>query len=426
MALALCRAGRFGAAQSWKGQVARAYSSTSSSSSSSTSPSTPQPHPQHRLRAAYYRGGTSRALLFRSSDLPRSRTQQAQIFRSALGSPDAHGRQLDGLGGGISSLSKICVVGPSEREGADVEFTFASVGVRGGEVDFEGSCGNMVSAVGPFAVDEGMVGVGGEREGNGIGEGMARVRIWNTNTGKMVVARFPVVQGEGGSEAAAYGDFAIDGVSGTAARIELKFLDPAGAKTGMLLPTGNVVDTLDGIRASCIDVGNPCVIVQAHELGVDGSILPDAAEAHPDLLPRLERIRYLASVAMGVNREGEPAPGSIPKIVMVSRPVRHELLSGEVIGEDEVDITVRAISVGQPHRAVPITVAMAVAAAANVEGSMVNELLPRRRVDSEGITLGHSSGRIVVGADFDEDGALMNATVYRTARRLMQGMVYWK
>lgn len=171
---------------------------------------------QQRLPASYYRGGTSRALIFKASDLPADRARWPHIFLSALGSPDPNGRQLDGLGGGISSLSKVCIVGPSEHEGADVDYTFAAIGVRNSEVDFSSNCGNMTSAIGPFAVDSGMVDVG-------EGQGEAKVRIRNTNTGKMIHARFPVVEGE----AASYGDFAIDGVAGTAAKIELAFVNPA-------------------------------------------------------------------------------------------------------------------------------------------------------------------------------------------------------
>ncbi|KAJ5053799.1 uncharacterized protein L3040_000090 [Drepanopeziza brunnea f. sp. 'multigermtubi'] len=384
---------------------------------------------QHRAPASYYRGGTSRALIFPSSSLPENRSLWPTIFLSALGSPDVYGRQLDGLGGGISSLSKVCVVGRSAPGDAyaDVDYTFAAVGVRDREVDFSSNCGNMTSAVGPFALDSGLVAVEeileGEGEGNGVrDEKMALVRIRNTNTGKIIHARFPVVEGE----AAAYGDFAIDGVAGTAARVELSFVDPAGSKTGKLLPTGNVVDVFDGVRATCIDAGNPCVFIQARDVGVAGTILPDDIDAHPTLLETLDAIRRRASVAMGVSTDLASTPGSIPKIALVSRRSSHILLSGEMIEGANVDLVVRALSVGQPHRAVPITVAMAVAAAANLEGSIVRGVLEGERVDQSGITVGHPSGKILVGAKFDERGTLKKATVFRTARRLMEGFVYWK
>ncbi|KAH9224850.1 PrpF protein [Leptodontidium sp. 2 PMI_412] len=351
---------------------------------------------QNKLPASYYRGGTSRAIIFKQQDLPPDRTTWSPIFRGAIGSPDPNGRQLDGLGGGLSSLSKVCVVGPSSHAGADVDYTFAALGIKDDDVDFSSNCGNMTSAIGPFAIDSGLV----QPPLGGAGE--VTIRIHNTNTGKIIHSTFPVTEGE----AAAYGDFAIDGVSGTAAKIELAFINPAGSKTGKLLPTGNVVDNFDGVDATCIDAGNPCVFIQAKDMGVDGTILPDDIDAHPTLLKRLDSIRRQASVAMELSKDPASTPGSIPKIAMVSPPTSHTLLSGETIQDGEVDLVIRALSVGQPHRAVPITVAMATAAAANLEGSTVWRNVERERVDADGITLGHSSGKILVGATFDEEGGL--------------------
>lgn len=368
---------------------------------------------QNRLPASYYRGGTSRAVIFNQRDLPTSREQWIPIFRSVIGSPDPNGRQLDGLGGGISSLSKVCVVGKPTHPEADVDYTFAAIGVKDDEVDFSSNCGNMTSAIGPFAVDSGMI---------EVEDGQTTVRIHNTNTGKIIHARFGVSEGE----AVTAGDFAIDGVAGTAAKVELAFLNPAGSKTGTLLPTGNVTDKLDNVRVTCIDAGNPCVFVQARDLDVDGTILPDAMDTHPTLLAKLDTIRRLASVAMGLSKDEKSATGSIPKIAIVSPPATHQLLSGEQIGRGAIDIVVRALSVGQPHRAVPITVAMACAAAAHVEGSVLQQVVATQRADQSGITLGHSSGKILVGSTFDKDGKLTEAKVFRTARRIMDGLVYWK
>jgi len=186
-----------------------------------------------------------------------------------------------------------------------------------------------------------------------------------------------------------------------------------------------VTDVFDGVKATCIDAGNPAVFIQAEDVQVDGTILPDDIDAHPTLLPRLDSIRRQSAVAMGLCRDEASTPGSIPKIAMVSKPKSHKLLSGEMIDGKNIDLVVRALSVGQPHRAVPITVAMAVAAAASVEGSTVHANVSSERVDLKGITLGHSSGRIVVGSKW-KDGELKCSTVYRTARRLMDGIVYWK
>lgn len=187
-----------------------------------------------------------------------------------------------------------------------------------------------------------------------------------------------------------------------------------------------MTDTFDGVEATCIDVGNPCVFVRAADLHVEGTILPDEVDAHPSLLKRLESIRRQAAVQMGICTSLASTPGSIPKIAMVSPPRSHPLLSGERIEGRSVDLVVRALSVGQPHRAVPITVAMAIAAAAKVEGSTVFDVVSAVPVDKDGITLGHSSGKIVVGSTWDEEGKLTEAKVFRTARRLMEGWVYWK
>ncbi|KAL2858565.1 PrpF protein [Aspergillus pseudoustus] len=383
--------------------VLRTCSNARSTSSSS----------QHSLPAAYYRGGTSRAVIFNRADLPPSQQEWAPIFRGAIGSPDPYGRQLDGLGGGISSLSKVCVVGaPSTHPAADVDYTFAALGVKNADVDFSSNCGNMVSAVGPYAVDAGLFEAHRDAQS-------AIVRIHNTNTGKIIHATFPVVNGE----AAARGDLAIDGVAGTAAPIKLDFIDPAGSRTGQMLPTGGVRDRFDGVDATCVDVANPCVFVRADDLGVSGTLTPDEISATPGLLARLDSIRRQAGVAMGLASKPEDVPGSVPKIGMVSSPAE-----GGADGNNKraVDLVVRALSVGQPHRAVPITVALALATAARLPGSTVADVTSSDPIDPAGITIGHASGKILVGATFRGGGGLEFATVFRTARRLFEGQIFWK
>ncbi|GMF67336.1 unnamed protein product [Aspergillus oryzae] len=370
---------------------------------------------QRSLPAAYYRGGTSRAVFFRQKDLPRDRKSWDPIFLDVIGSPDPYGRQLDGLGGGISSLSKICIVGKSQHPEADVDYTFVSLGVKTPDVDYSSNCGNMISAVGPFAVDSKLVQVSSNATD-------ASIRIHNTNTGKVIRATFPVVDGE----AASSGTFAIDGVASTAARIKLDFLNPAGSRTGKLLPTGNVVDTFDGVAATCIDVANPCTFVRASDLGVDGNLTPDEIEVHPDLLARLDSIRRQAGVKMGLASTPETIPGSVPKICLVSTPPENERAVQQKQTASDVDVLARSISVGQPHKAVPITVALALASAARVQGSTVADVASKQPVDQAGITIGHTSGNLLVGADFDPNGALSAATVFRTARRLFEGRIFWK
>ncbi|OJJ66772.1 hypothetical protein ASPBRDRAFT_48726 [Aspergillus brasiliensis CBS 101740] len=368
---------------------------------------------QHHLPAAYYRGGTSRAIFFKQDDLPRDRSKWDPIFRGVIGSPDPYGRQLDGLGGGISSLSKICVVGKPTHSDADIDYTFVSLGVKTPDVDYSSNCGNMISAVGPFAVDSGLV---------IPGLTSASVRIHNTNTGKIVHSSFPVVDGE----AAASGEFAIDGVAGTAAPVQLDFVDPAGSRTGKLLPTGQVRDVFDGVEATCIDVANPCVFVRAEDLAVKGNLTPDEITTYPGLLDRLDSIRRQAGVKMGLANTRDEVPGSVPKICLISQPGTDARAAEQRQTAEKVDLLVRALSVGQPHKAVPITVALAVASAARVAGSTVSQVVSEKRVDETGITLGHASGNLLVGATFDEEGALRFATVFRTARRLFEGKIFWK
>lgn len=372
---------------------------------------------QRSLPAAYYRGGTSRAVFFKQEDLPHDRKEWDSIFRGAIGSPDPHGRQLDGLGGGISSLSKVCVVGKSTHRDADVDYTFVSLGIKNTDVDYSSNCGNMSSAVGPFAVDSRVFPLESGRDN-------VSIRIHNTNTGKIIHSSFPVIDGE----AAADGDFSIDGVAGTAARVQLDFINPAGSVTGKLLPTGNVSDNIDSVPATCIDAANPCVFVRAVDLGVAGNLTPDEITAHPDLLTRLDSIRRQAGVKMGLADTLAAVTGSIPKIALVAGPSASGTRDVEQKQTSaDVDLLARALSVGQPHKAVPITVALALAAAAHVPGSTVAETVADKEpIDGAGITIGHASGNLLVGSNFEEDGTLASATVFRTARRLFEGRIFWK
>jgi 2-methylaconitate cis-trans-isomerase PrpF len=373
--------------------------------------------PLHRIPAVYMRGGTSKALIFRAADLPADRAEWNAIFLAAMGVPDPNGRQLDGMGGGLSSLNKVCVVGPTSRPDADVDYTFVQLGVDEALVDYGGNCGNMSSAIGPFAIEEGLI--------PAPADGAAAVRIHNTNTGKIIVARFPVQDGV----LVAEGDLELDGVAGTAALIKLEFVEPGGAKTGKLLPTGAPTDRLEvpglgAIEASCVDAANPCVFVAASDLGLTGVELPTALERDAKFLETMEAIRQTASVAMGLTADLAAAKklASIPKVAIVSAPQKSPTLSGRTLAADEMDIAVRMISVGQPHRAVPITGAVCLAVAARVPGSIPHRLC----ASSEGpIRIGHSSGTILVDATV-AGGKALNGAVFRTARRLFEGNVIYR
>jgi 2-methylaconitate cis-trans-isomerase PrpF len=376
-----------------------------------------------RLRAAFMRGGTSKAMMFRAEDLPADPKQWDAIFLQVMGSPDPNGRQLDGMGGGISSLSKVCVVGPPSRLDADVDYTFAQVAVSEALVDYNGNCGNMSAAVGPFAIEEGLV--------QAPQDGEAVVRIHNTNTSKIIVSRFPVA----GGVCAADGDLEIDGVAGRAAPVRLEFLDPGGAKTGMLLPTGAARDALDipalgNLAVSCVDAANPCVFVAAQDLGKTGVELPDELERDTTFLDRMESIRRAASVCMRLtpDRGAAGRMASIPKVAMVSGSQAAPTLSGRALPASHVDICVRMISVGQPHRAVPITGAVCLAVAAHVPGTIPHRLC---RASSGPIRIGHPSGTTLVDAAVAPDaaGRTLRAeygAVYRSARRLFEGSVLYR
>ena len=378
------------------------------------------------------RGGTSKAVMFRAADLPAERELWAPIFLGVIGSPDPNGRQLDGMGGGISSLSKICVIGPPTRDGADVDYTFAQVSIKDAAVDYSGNCGNMSSAVGPFAVDEGLTVPVTDATGE------ATVQIHNTNTRKLIVAHFPL----DGGRAAVDGDFRLPGVAGSGAPVRLDFIEPGGAGTGRLLPTGNPMDTLelDGARTievSMVDAANPCVFVSADALGASGVEMPEELEANGELLRRLDAIRIAASLKMGIAKTAEAAARipSIPKVAMVAPAREARTLAGERLAAEDADVTVRMISIGQPHRAVPLTGAMCLAVASRIEGTVVNQIARPSGSPDDPVRIAQPSGLTVVGAAVRREGDgegrgegrdwfAERATVYRTARRLMEGWVF--
>ena len=375
---------------------------------------------QLRIPAVFMRGGTSNAVVFHAKDLPQDRALWDEIFLAAIGSPDPYGRQLDGMGGGISSLSKVCIVGPSSRPDADIDYTFAQVQVKDAKVDFSGNCGNMSSAMGPFAVDEGLVKVQGKE---------ALVRVHNTNTHKIIWSRFPLDEGL----AAVDGDLAIPGVAGTGAPVRLEFRDPGGATTGKLLPTGNVVDTLDvpgygKFRVSMVDAANACVFVPARDLGLTGTEMPDALDNDAALLKKLAAIRIAASIAMGIAKTPEEAMQRrvVPFVGFVSPAQGARALSGETINEADIDLTGRMISNGQPHRALPLTASLCMAVAARVEGSVVHEANRAADNPDREIRIAMPSGVLTVAATVRrKDGAwhAEQGAFYRTQRRLFEGAV---
>ena len=375
---------------------------------------------QTRIPAVFMRGGTSKAIVFHARDLPAGRALWDAIFLSAIGSPDPYGRQLDGMGGGLSALSKVCVVGPSSVDAADIDFTFAQVLIRERRVDYSINCGNMISAMGPFAVDEGILRA---RDGETV------VRIHNTNTKKIIHARFPTLEGR----AAVDGDMEIPGVAGTGAPVRLEFLTPGGATTGRLLPTGRVRDTLSvpgvgEIEVSMVDAANACVFVRARDVGLSGAELPDAIEADAQAMRKLGAIRLAASVAMGIaGSEAEAATRlSNPAIGIVAAPQDAPTLSGETVRASAVDLTARMLAKGQAHRALPLTRTLCMAAAARIEGTIVHEAARAPSGADAQIRIGMPSGVMTAAASVTQcDGAwhVEHGAFFRTQRRLFEGRV---
>lgn len=416
---------------------------------------------QKSVKAAYYRGGTSRAVILQPQALPKERAKWPAIFRQIMGSGDPYGRQLDGMGAGISSLSKICLVEPygkrvpllekgaryrtgsrgidgvrdtlqeaealdqkkAETSGdehkLDIDYTFVGLGIENDEVDVAGNCGNMSSAIGPYAYNAGLLPASIYAKP----DGEVTVKIRNTNTGKLIDSTFEVI----GGEAAVTGDYIIDGVAGKGSKINLDFKDPYGSKTGKVLPTGRRIDTIDGYRVTCIDGANPAVFIRADDVGVDGTILPNDFNKLPGKLALLESIRKTAAVAMGIAPTEELVPRTIPKIGLVSQSSSHAVLSGKTLKSSQMDIVVRFLSDTQPHRAIPLTAALTTAVAARIPGTIVEQMLAPEPLLSSAITIGHASGRLQVNAKMHEKNRLIpiSATVFRTAKRLFEGDIFY-
>lgn len=375
---------------------------------------------QRRIACVVMRGGTSRALFFRREELPQDIPSQDKILLAALGDPDPSGRLVNGLGGPISSTNKVAIVSPRPGEPNAVDYTFAQGSHKSSSIDRESNCGNISSAVGPYAIDYGLVEV---REPETV------VRIYNTNTKKYIIAHVQVENGQAKVE----GDYAIASVPGTGARVALDFESPGGARTGKLLPTGKPREILETeseeITVSIVDAANPLVFVRAGDLGLTGIETPKQIESVPGLLTRLEQIRAAATVKMGLARDTKEATEkfrSAPKIAFVSAPADYRV-DGLAILANEVDVVVRMLSMGAPHGAIPITGAVGTAGAARIEGTVVNEMIPTARRQSSDVRLGHAGGTIEVEAITRFDGPevkYVRGTVYRTARRIMDGYIY--
>ncbi|WP_442792745.1 2-methylaconitate cis-trans isomerase PrpF [Pseudoalteromonas sp. T1lg76] len=379
---------------------------------------------QLKIPATYMRGGTSKGVFFALHDLP-AQAQQPGAYRDALllrviGSPDPYGKHTDGMGGATSSTSKTVILSKSDKADHDVDYLFGQVAIDKPFIDWSGNCGNLTAAVGAFAINNGLVDASRICE-NGITE----VRIWQANIHKTIVAHVPMCDGL----VQELGDFELDGVTFPAAEVKVDFLSPVG--DGAVLPTGNLVDTLvvpgEGeLQASFINAGIPTIFVNASELGYSGAELQDDINNDEKALARFERIRAYGAVQMGLISDIEEAKTRqhTPKIAMVAPASSYVASSGKRIDAADIDVQVRALSMGKLHHAMMGTAAVAIATAAAIEGTLVN--LAAGGVARQSLTFGHPSGTLQVGAAvnmLDGQADVHSVSMSRSARRLMEGWV---
>ena len=386
--------------------------------------------PQIRIAATYLRGGTSKGVFFRLDDLPeRARVpgpaRDALLMR-VIGSPDPYGKQIDGMGGATSSTSKTVIVAKSSRAGHDVDYLFGQVAIAQRFVDWSGNCGNLSAAVGPFAIANGLVDA--DRVPR---DGLATVRIWQANIGKTIVARVPM----SGGVVQETGDFELDGVTFPAAEVQLEFLDPAdegdGEGAGAMFPTGHVVDRLDvpgvgSFDATLINAGIPTIFLDAEAIGYTGTELQDAINGDAKALALFETIRAHGALRMGLIRHVDEAAGRqhTPKVAFVAPPADYVAAGGKHVKAGDVDLLVRAMSMGKLHHAMMGTAAVAIGTAAAIPGTLVN--LAAGGGARSAVRFGHPSGTLRVGAEatlVDGVWSVTKALMSRSARVLMEGWV---
>lgn len=385
--------------------------------------------PQIRIPATCMRGGTSKGVFFRLQDLPDAaqvpgKARDALLLR-VIGSPDPYGKQIDGMGAATSSTSKAVILSKSNRPGHDVDYLFGQVSIDQPFVDWSGNCGNLSAAVGPFAIGNGMVDASRVPR-----DGMAVVRIWQANIGKTIVAHVPM----SGGAVQETGDFELDGVTFPAAEVQLEFMDPAADEEGAggaMFPTGQLVDTLDvpgvgALQATMINAGIPTIFVNAEAVGYSGTELQDAINSDAAALAKFEAIRAHGAVRMGLIQHIDEAAGRqhTPKVAFVAKPAGYTASSGKAIAASDVDLLVRALSMGKLHHAMMGTAAVAIGTAAAVPGTLVN--LAAGGGERAAVRFGHPSGTLRVGAQAthaDGEWRVTKAVMSRSARVLMEGWV---
>lgn len=385
--------------------------------------------PQIKIPATYMRGGTSKGVFFRLQDLPAAAQvpgpARDALLRRVIGSPDPYGKQIDGLGNGTSSTSKTVILSKSQQPGHDVDYLFGQVSIDKPFVDWSGNCGNLTAAVGPFAIRNQLVDPSIVPQ-----NGIATIRIWQVNIGKTIVAHVPMTNGE----VQETGDFELDGVTFPAAEIQIEFMDPAAEEEGgegAMFPTGNLMDTLDvpgvgSLSATMINAGIPTIFVEAQAIGFTGCELQDQINNDSKTLAMFETIRAHGALRMGLIKDLSEAATRqhTPKVAFVAPPKTYTASSGKTIEGQEIDLLVRALSMGKLHHAMMGTASVAIGTAAAIPGTLVNRAAggqPRSAV-----RFGHPSGTLRVGAEADKIGdqwVVKKVMMSRSARILMEGWV---
>lgn len=388
--------------------------------------------PQIKVAATYMRGGTSKGVFFRLQDLPKA-AQVAGPARDALllrviGSPDAYGKQIDGMGGATSSTSKTVILSPSTQTDHDVDYLFGQVAIDKPFVDWSGNCGNLTAAVGAFAISNGLIDTARIPQ-----NGVCTVRIWQANIGKTIIAHVPITHGE----VQETGDFELDGVTFPAAEVQIEFMNPAAdedGEGGSMFPTGNVVDVLDvpgigSFNATMINAGIPTIFINAEDLGYTGTELQDDINSDTAALAKFETIRAYGAVRMGLISHIDEAitRQHTPKVAFVAKPKAYVSSSGKPVNTDDIDLLVRALSMGKLHHAMMGTAAVAIGTAAAIPGTLVNLAAGGDTQDKiDAVRFGHPSGTLRVGAEasmVDGEWTVVKAIMSRSARVLMEGFV---
>ena len=373
---------------------------------------------QKWIKATYYRGGTSKGVFFQKKDLPTQNEKElSDIFLKVIGSPDPNERQLNGMGGGVSSVSKCVIISPSERDDADVDYNFIQIAVDQAIAEWNNNCGNLSGAVGPYAVQEGII---------KAKEGENKIRIYQVNTDKIIHSTFNVKDGKPEIE----GDYSIAGVYGGSSKVRLDYLEPGGSGTGKLLPTGNVIDemNIDGfgeIKASIVDAATPLIYIVADDLGLKGTESPDELDSNIEKMEIIQKVRRKCAVLCGLAKSEKEVAMNTPRIGIVTSSKDYISLDKSKIKADDQDITARMFSMGKTHKAIMGTAGVNIGVAAAIEGTIPN-LIKKKDSNPLELRAGNPSGIMTAGAVIEQVNGkpyAKSAIMYRTFRPLMRGEV---